>query len=56
MGIDEKYYYVAQALWYDERGVIVTKATASELTKEFPKFVLMDKFYKEDGDLTNMWY
>ncbi len=56
VGIDEKYYYVAQALWYDERGVIVTKATASELTKEFPKFVLMDKFYKEDGDLTNMWY
>ena len=56
VGIDEKYYYVAQALWFDEVGVIITKATASELAKEFPHFVLMDKFYKEDGELTNMWY
>ncbi len=56
VGIDDKYYYVAQALWFDEIGVIVTKATASELAKEFPHFVLMDKFYKEDGELTNMWY
>lgn len=56
IGYDGKYYYVAQALWYDERGVIVTKATASELVKEFPKFVLMDKFYEEDGELTNMWF
>ena len=43
VGIDEKYFYVAQALWFDQIGVIVTKATASELAKEFPKFVLILK-------------
>ena len=56
VGIDEKYFYVAQALWYDEIGVIITKATANELVNEFPRFVLMDNFYKEDGNLTKMWY
>ena len=56
IGKDDKYFYIAQALWYDERGVIVTKATSSSIIDEFPKFVLMDKFYKEDGNLTNMWY
>ena len=56
IGMDDKYFYTAQALWFDQIGVIVTKATAEELVKEFPKFVLMDKFYKEDGNLTNMWY
>ncbi|MBQ6285740.1 MAG: C40 family peptidase [Bacilli bacterium] len=56
VGIDDNYFYTAQALWTGQIGVIITKATASELAKEFPKFVLMDKFYKEDGELTNMWY
>ena len=56
VGIDDNYFYVAQALWFNQIGVIITKATASELVKEFPHFVLMDKFYKEDGNLTNMWY
>ena len=56
VGIDEKYFYVAQALWFDEVGVIITKATPSELVSEFPHFVFMDKYYKEDGKLTNMWY
>ena len=56
VGIDDDYFYTAQALWTGQIGVIITKATASELVKEFPKFVLMDKFYKEDGNLTNMWY
>ena len=56
VGIDDNYYYIAQALWFDNIGVIVTKAKKSELYKEFPHVVLMDKYYIEDGYLTNMWY
>ena len=56
VGIDEDYYYVAQALWYDERGVIITKETKETLLSEFPHVVLMDSYYENDGNLTNMWY
>ena len=56
VGIDKDNYYVAQALWYDEIGVIITKYTKSTLLSNFPHVVLMDKYYKEDGNLTNMWY
>ena len=55
VGIDENNYYVAQALWYDEIGVIITKIKKDELHKTFPHVVLMDKYYKEDGNFTNMW-
>ena len=55
VGKDNNYYYVAQALWYDEIGVIITKIKKSELQKTFPHVVLMDKYYKIDGNLTNMW-
>ena len=56
VGIDKENYYVAQALWYDEIGVIITKETKSSLLSKFPHVVLMDTYYKEDGELTNMWY
>ena len=55
VGIDNNYYYIAQALWYNEIGVIVTRRKKSELPKEFPHVVLMDDYYKNDGNLTNMW-
>ncbi len=56
VGIDSNYYYVAQALWYDERGVIITKETKESLLSEFPHVILMDSYYNDDGNLTNMWY
>ena len=55
VGIDSNYYYVAQALWYDEIGVVITKYKKSSLPSSFPHVVLMDKYYKKDGNLTNMW-
>ena len=55
VGIDEDNYYIAQALWFDEIGVIITKRKKEELNTEFPHVVLMDSYYKEDGMLTNMW-
>ena len=56
VGIDNDYFYVAQALWYDEVGVIITKYKKSNLYKSFPHVVLMDKYYINDGKLTDMWY
>lgn len=56
VGIDNDYFYVAQALWYDEVGVIITKYKKDLLYKSFPHVVLMDKYYINDGKLTNMWY
>ena len=55
VGIDKEYYYVAQALWYDEIGVIISKYKKNKLNKSFPHVVLMDKYYINDGNLTNMW-
>ncbi len=55
VGIDENYYYVAQAVWFDEVGVIISKFKKDELIQEYPHVVLMDKYYKKDGTLTNMW-
>lgn len=56
VGIDKEYYYVAQAVWFDEVGVVITKYKLNELDSEFPDVILMDKYYKNDGKLTNMWY
>ena len=55
VGIDKEYYYVAQAVWFDEVGVVITKYKLDELDSEFPDVILMDKYYKKDGNLTNMW-
>ncbi len=55
VGIDNNYYYIAQALWYNQIGVIITKRKKSQLSSEFPHVVLMDKYYNNDGNLTNMW-
>ena len=55
IGKDKEYYYVAQAIWFDEVGVVVTKFKLDELYKEFPHVVLMEEYYKNDGYLTNMW-
>ena len=55
VGIDKSNYYVAQAIWYNPVGVVITKIQKSKLANDFPHVVLMDKYYKSDGILTNMW-
>lgn len=56
IGIDENNFYVAQALWEKTIGVVITKYKKEELKSSFPHVILMDKYYKNDGDITNMWY
>ena len=55
VGMDSDKFYIAQALWYNEVGVIITSINKNKLSTEFPHVVLMDKYYKSDGKLTNMW-
>ncbi len=55
IGIDEDNYYVAQAIWYDDNGVTVTKVSKSNMPDKFPHVVLMDKYYNDDGKYTKMW-
>ena len=55
IGIDEDNYYVAQAIWYDDKGVTVTKVSKSYMPTKFPHVVLMDSYYKEDGKYTEIW-
>ena len=67
IGKDDNYIYVAQALWkmapisltkrsVNLNAVQITKYTYKEIQKVLPDLVMMDKLYKEDGNLTNMWY
>ena len=55
IGIDDENYYVAQAIWYDDNGVTVTKVSKSDMLDKFPHVVLMDKYYNNDGKYTEMW-
>ena len=66
IGIDEDWFYVAQALWNDaptsltkkEENVMavqITKYGYKEIQNILPDLVLMDKYYIEDGNLTSMW-
>lgn len=67
VGIENNNYYVAQALWnyapssltkrtVNSHYVQITKYTSSEIVNVFNEVILMDKYYKKDGNLTNMWY
>ena len=66
IGIENDTFYIAQALWNDAdhkltkkdpnvMAVQITKYSFEEINTIFPHVVLMDKYYKEDGNLTNMW-
>ena len=55
IGIDDENYYVAQAIWYDDNGVTVTKVSKSDMPDKFLHVVLMDKYYNNDGKYTEMW-
>lgn len=56
VGIDsEGNYYVAESL-PQFKGVVLNKYNQKKLKKTFTHIMLMDRVYKEDGNLTNMWY
>lgn len=57
IGIDnDENYYVCQSIWYKPNGVCISKYTKKEFVKHWLRIVLLDDYYKEDGNLTNMWY
>ena len=55
VGIDEDNFYVAESL-NNLGGLVVMKYPKSTVNKTFHHVVLMDELYKEDGNLTDMWY
>ena len=55
IGIDDNNIYVAESL-NTLGGVVAKTYSKSSITKTFNHVVLMDEFYKEDGNLTDMWY
>ncbi len=56
VGVDDDYYYVAEALWHSPLGVNINKYKKSEFHKYFETVNLMDKYYKKQGNYTAMWY
>ena len=56
VGIDDDNYYVAQAIWYKPNGVVITKYTKKQMISHWLQIILLDNYYKIDGNLTNMWY
>ncbi len=56
VGEDSKNYYVAESLWtYPNVGVLIMKYKKTNFHRNFNYVMLMDKYYKKDGNLTNMW-
>jgi hypothetical protein len=56
VGYDGNKYYVGEALDRGEYDMHVYSYTKEELMNtELQYFVYMDDFYKEDGNITNMW-
>jgi hypothetical protein len=55
VGEDSKNYYIAESLdLYG--GVVINTYSKSTVKESFPYVVLMDEVYKEDGNLTDLWY
>ena len=55
-GIKEDDYYVTEALWYDPTyAVVIKKYSKSELIDEFSHVILLDEYYKDEGNYTEMW-
>lgn len=56
VGIDENHIYVAEE-YYHSKGLTVITFTYDEFVygDYFTHVVLMDDYYKEDGNYTNMW-
>ncbi|MBR3227914.1 MAG: C40 family peptidase [Erysipelotrichaceae bacterium] len=50
-------YYVAEATPRPEiMALTVSRLNTDQLRRQWNEIVFMDDYYKEDGDLTDMWY
>lgn len=57
VGEDKKNYYVAESLWTSPTiGVVIKKYSKNNIYNVFYYVMLMDDYYKKDGNITNMWY
>ena len=57
VGEDDKYYYVAESLWTPPNvGVVIIPYSKSNLWNRYYWVMLMDSYYKEDGNITKLWY
>ncbi len=54
IGIDEKNYYVAESL-QNFYGLVVRAYKKSKIKNTFKYVVLMDEYYKNDGNYTMYW-
>ena len=54
IGIDDNNYYVAESLPY-LGGVIAKKYSKKTINNTFDHVVLMDEYYKKEGNYTKMW-
>jgi hypothetical protein len=55
-GIKDNDYYVTEALWYDPTyAVVIKKYSKAELIDEFSYVMLLDDYYKEQGNYTEYW-
>lgn len=55
VGEDESNYYIAESL-NTFGGVVIKTYSKKKVMKTFKYVVLMDELYKEDGNLTDLWY
>ena len=57
VGEDNNYYYVAESLWTPPNvAVVIIPYSKKDLFKRYYYVMLMDSYYKEDGNLTKLWY
>ena len=57
VGEDDDYYYVAESLWTPPNvAVVIIPYSKKTLFHRYYYVMLMDSYYKEDGNLTKMWY
>lgn len=55
VGEDENNYYIAESL-NTLGGVVIKTYSKKKVMNTFKYVVLMDELYKEDGNLTDLWY
>lgn len=54
VAMDDEYYYIAESLPNFD-GVVANKYKKTEVMDTFPYVVLMDRYYKEDGNYTEFY-
>ncbi len=57
VGEDDNYYYVAESLWTPPNvAVVIMPYSKKTIFNRYYYVMLMDSYYKEDGNLTKLWY